>query len=357
MIALSTISYIITTLVFLPLVRNNYWIFRSLEYPRFQKFILAICCLIVWGIYSAIFQRYDLIAIAVLTVATIFLTAKIWPYTKLCSTEVKSLKSFDKNRSIKVFAANVLQDNRQYDRILQQIKQTDPDIVFLLETDKGWADGVKELKSLYQYSLEEPIDNTYGMLFYCRYEVIKAEIKYIVKDDIPSLDAIIALPDGTHVQVWGLHPEPPVPNESLTSTAKDKELMKVALKAKDCKLPVIVMGDLNDVAWSYTTSLFRRTSKLLDVRKGRGFYSTFSAKSRLIRFPLDYIFCSNDFGLVNMVRLPYNGSDHFPILTHLVYHPPIKKEQPEQQPDADDIQDAVEISQKQVEPDSQMRDK
>jgi endonuclease/exonuclease/phosphatase (EEP) superfamily protein YafD len=355
-IALSTVSYIITTLVFLPLIRNNYWIFRSLEYPRFQKFLLAVGCLVVWGIYSLLFHRYDLLAIAFLTVATIFLSFKIWPYTILCTKEVKPIRSFDRARSIKIFAANVLQDNRAYDRMLAQIKQTDPDIVFLLETDKGWAHGMSVLEQNYPYKVLEPLDNTYGMLFYSRYKVEHAEVKYLVKDDVPSLDAIISLPDGTQIQLWGLHPEPPVPNESLTSTAKDKELMKIALKARDCKLPVIVMGDLNDVAWSYTTSLFTRTSQLLDVRKGRGFYSTFSAKNRLLRFPLDYIFCSNDFGLADMKRMPYNGSDHFPILTHLVYHPPIKKAQPERSASSGDLKDAKEISQKQVEPDSQVRD-
>jgi endonuclease/exonuclease/phosphatase (EEP) superfamily protein YafD len=355
-IALSTVSYLITILVFLPLVRNNYWIFRSLEYPRFQKFLLALGVLAIWGSYSLLFHRHDLVAISVLVIATIYLTIKIWPYTFLCSKEVKHIKSFDRKKSIKIFAANVLQDNRAYDRMLQQIKQTDPDIVFLLETDKGWADAMSTLEADYPYTALEPLGNTYGMLFYCRYKVEHAEIKYLVKDDIPSLDAIIALPDGTRVQLWGLHPEPPVPNESLTSTAKDKELMKIALKARDCKMPVIVMGDLNDVAWSYTTSLFTRTSQLLDVRKGRGFYSTFSAKNRLLRFPLDYIFCSNDFGLANMRRMPYNGSDHFPILTHLVYHPPIKKVQPEQEASQEDIEDANEISQKQVEPGSQVRD-
>lgn len=356
MIALSTVSYIISILVFLPLIRSNYWIFRSLEYPRFQKFLLALGCLVVWGIYSVLFHHYDFLAITFLTTATIFLSFKIWPYTILCSKEVKSIKSFDRAKSIKIFAANVLQDNRAYDRMLAQIKQTDPDIIFLLETDKGWADAMNVLEQEYLHKASAPLDNTYGMIFYCRYKVERVEVKYLVKNDVPSLDAVISLPDGTRVQLWGLHPEPPVPNESLTSTAKDKELMKIALKARGCELPVIVMGDLNDVAWSYTTSLFTRTSQLLDVRKGRGFYSTFSAKNRLLRFPLDYIFCSNDFGLADMKRMPYNGSDHFPIFTHLVYHPPIKKVQPEHSASKEDLKDAKEISQKQVEPDSQVRD-
>ena len=109
------------------------------------------------------------------------------------------------------------------------------------------------------------------------------------------------------------------------------------------------MGDLNDVAWSDTTSLFTKTSGLLDVRKGRGFYSTFSAHHWFIRFPLDYIFCSSDFGFIKMERLKYNGSDHFPIFTHLVYQPNLKQVQKNEKPDKDTLEEAKEKSTQEVE--------
>ena len=89
--------------------------------------------------------------------------------------------------------------------------------------------------------------------------------------------ATLKLPSGQLVKTWGLHPKPPVPAENDRSTARDKELMKVAFKAKRETLPVIIMGDLNDVAWSYVTGLLSKTSGLLDPRRGRGFYSTFSS--------------------------------------------------------------------------------
>jgi endonuclease/exonuclease/phosphatase (EEP) superfamily protein YafD len=146
------------------------------------------------------------------------------------------------------------------------------------------------------------------------------------------------------MQIWGLHPEPPVPGESLYSTAKDKELMKVALKAKKCTLPSIVIGDLNDVAWSHTTELFRKTSELLDPRRGRGFYNTFSAHHWYIRYPLDYIFCSKEFGLISMTRMPKNGSDHFATLTHLALRKDLIKEQEPPKADQKEMEEAIEMA-------------
>ncbi|MBP6274231.1 MAG: endonuclease, partial [Acinetobacter sp.] len=41
--------------------------------------------------------------------------------------------------------------------------------------------------------------------------------------------------------------------------------------------------------------------------------NTFHADYPLLRWSLDHIFHSTDFGLVEMKRLPHIGSDHFPI--------------------------------------------
>lgn len=326
------------------LIRNDFWIFRVFEYPRLQKLLLMILCMIGLLLYWDVLEKGHLALLGLLAGFSVYYCTRIFPYSKFWPKEIRRIVPSQEGADLRIFAANVLQDNQAYDRMLQQIKETDPDIIFLLETNKAWAAAMQELSATHPYTLLEPLENTYGLLFFSRLKLRSGRIMYRVKDDIPSVEAIVELGNGQAVQLWGVHPEPPVPGENLFATAKDKELMKIALLARECKLPCIVFGDLNDVAWSHTTKLFRKTSGLLDPRIGRGFYSTFSAHHWWVRFPLDYIFCSTDFGLVQMRRMPPNGSDHFATLVHLVYEPRLENQQAAPEASTNDLDEAKDMA-------------
>ncbi len=194
-----------------------------------------------------------------------------------------------------------------------------PDIIFMLETDQKWKDHVHDsLNEKYPHQILCPKENTYGLLFYSRIPFKDEELRYIVENEVPSIKMVLELPDGNNIQVYGLHPKPPAPGENDCSTERDAELIIVGKEAKSCELPVIIMGDMNDVAWSHTTRLFMRISGLLDPRMGRGFFNTFNAKYTLLRWPLDHVFLSPHFKVKEMQRLDSFHSDHFPICIEVV---------------------------------------
>jgi endonuclease/exonuclease/phosphatase (EEP) superfamily protein YafD len=137
-----------------------------------------------------------------------------------------------------------------------------------------------------------------------------------------------------------LHPTPPSPTENPTSEDRELELISVAKSVANAKAPVIVTGDLNDVAWSSTTRLFRSISGLLDPRIGRGMFNTFHAEYWFVRWPLDHIFHSRHFQLKEIKRLSAIGSDHFPLLTRLVYTPDQKQPANNLEPDKEDLEES-----------------
>lgn len=333
---------VVSTLV--PFIRHDFWVFRVFEYPRLQKLVFNLVLILAVLLLDYPTSTINLVVFIALLINLAYLVYLIFPFTIFGKKQIISSKSKTGDSNLKLFIGNVYQENRKANEYLSIIAACKPDIVLLVETDLWWQQEMDFLSNDYPHQIKIPLENTYGMLLYSRYELQNEEVKYLVKNDIPSIDTLVKLPSGQLVQLFCLHPEPPVPQENPRSTERDKEILLVANRAKGSKYPVIVMGDLNDVAWSYTTELFGKISGLLDPRRGRGFFNSFNAKYFFLRFPLDHIFCSADFTLSEIKRLDSCGSDHFPMCVDLQFNP--KAEPFNDVPEA--TQDDIELAQDKI---------
>src|SRR5690606_30769248 len=129
----------------------------------------------------------------------------------------------------------------------------------------------------------------------------------------PSIEAELETPDGQRFVFFGVHPPPPSPTEEETSKERDGDLLSVAKQVRNYKLPVVVTGDFNNVAWAKSSLLFKKVSRLIDARIGRGIISTFHAKYWFFRVPLDLLFHSEEIYIDRLFIYPSIGSDHFPV--------------------------------------------
>ncbi|BBO67970.1 hypothetical protein DSCA_19000 [Desulfosarcina alkanivorans] len=238
--------------------------------------------------------------------------------------------------------------------MLRLVNQFAPDVLVTLESDHWWQRQLDQLQADMPHTMKCPLDNLYGMHVYSRLPLEDTEITFLVEDGIPSMHAQIMLRSGDAVRIHFLHPAPPSPTENPESAERDAELVIVARSVVSGDQPVVVTGDLNDVAWSATTRLFRKLSGLLDPRVGRGMFNTFHAEYPFLRWPLDHLFHSNHFTVTSIQRLPYFGSDHFAILTELSFSPLRGERQSGLEADRDDkswaasIADEQEVSAKDV---------
>ena len=326
----------------LPLIRQDYWFFRVFEYPRLQKLALNGVLIIAFVSLYPLDTRHGIVFAVILGLNICYLVYQVFPFTPMAPKQVIKAIEHNSERSLDLFIGNVFQYNREAKAYFASITKVAPDMIMLVETDSWWAEQATIFENEYPYRLLVPLENTYGMLLYSKLELVDAEIKFLVQDDIPSIHTCIKLRSGDLIRFHGLHPTPPVPGENPRSTERDKEILLVAKASKKSDLPVIVAGDLNDVAWSYTTLLFTKISGLIDPRRGRGFFNTFHAKHRFMRFPLDHIFCSTDFTLLDIQRMPNCGSDHFPMYISLQYEPKAAAVQEAPQPDTADLATAEE---------------
>ncbi|MDS1311448.1 MULTISPECIES: endonuclease/exonuclease/phosphatase family protein [Marinobacter] len=320
----------------LPLSRHPHWFVRGMDFPRLQLAVIAAVLILIQVLLLDHAKAQTWILVSATAVCLAWQLWWVLPYTVFWRAEVKAEKSPSPDRKLSILTANVLTPNKQADALLRLVNQYKPDVLVTLESDAWWQGHLDTLQQDMPYSMKCPLDNLYGMHVYSRLQLDETEISYLVEEGIPSMHALLKLRTGDQVRVHFLHPAPPSPTENPESAERDAELVIVARTIVDSDQPVIVTGDLNDVAWSATTRLFRKLSGLLDPRVGRGMFNTFHAKYPFLRWPLDHLFHSHHFTVSSIKRLPYFGSDHFGLFTELSFRPVRGKDQEGVRADADD---------------------
>ncbi len=317
-LALLTLLLLVVTA--LPLLRHPAWWIRGWDFPRLQLFVVAgLLAGAQWLLLDL--SRWETWALIVTALACALYQAWwIFPYTRLHRPEVVQAESNQSIATLSILTANVLMTNHNAQTLIDMVRRYRPDILVTLESDKWWEAQLDTLSDDYPHSIRCPLDNLYGMHVFSRLPLHDAETRFLVDPEAPSMHAAAELANGARVRVHFLHPEPPSPSENASSRERDAELVVVARSVADSRDPIIVTGDLNDVAWSRTTRLFRKISGLLDPRVGRGMFNTFHADYPFARWPLDHLFHSRHFRLRRLLRLPHIGSDHFPLFTELSFH-------------------------------------
>ncbi|MCW8108266.1 endonuclease/exonuclease/phosphatase family protein [Alteromonas ponticola] len=304
----------------LPLFPGHHWLIRVWEFPRVQQAVLILACISGWLFYLQSNSWLSSAFIALLVIALIWQCRWIFPYTFLAPKEVHQVEEEQEKNTISILTSNVYMHNKNFEGLLSLVKQYDPDMVVTLESNSWWESALSQLHDTYPHRIACPLENLYGIHLFSKIPFVESSTRFIVEDDVPSIELTIDM-NGQAVKMYFLHPKPPSPTENESAEPRDHELAIVGREVKKSSIPVVITGDLNDVAWSPTTRQFRKLSGTLDPRIGRGFFNTFHAKYPLIKWPLDHIFHTKEFELIAIKRLPEYGSDHYPLYTKLQLTP------------------------------------
>lgn len=295
---------------------NQWWI-RIWDFPRIQILVAMILCLAALARFDRGWRPWLPLALAAFAAWQFY---RVLPYTPLVGNEVAHVneQQIDRAGCFTALTLNVLQDNREYGRTIDLVERLDPDIVLLMETDQAWADAVAPTLSAFPERIDRPLDNKYGIMFASKLPMSDASIQDLAQKDTPSVVATLSV--GAHdFRMIALHPRPPVPDQDTEE--RDAEILMAAKQAQDLALPVLAIGDFNDVAWSDTTRLFKDIGGFLDPRIGRGTYATFPAGMVWLGWPLDHLFVTEEF-LISEMRVGESvGSDHRPVIVRLCVDP------------------------------------
>ena len=349
-LAAATLLIVLATL--LPILKSGKWWIRFLDFPRVPLALLALGVLAGWAALtsaSGVLRYGSMLALVFVLVVQ---GMQIIPFTPVHRKEALPPTTGDGESTVRLLVANVLMTNREFNSLIDLVEGQDPDIVLLLEPDERWASAITPLHQRFPHRVEVPLANTYGMILLSRLQTSREEVRHLVASGVPSIRARVRLRSGPWFDLHCVHPIPP--DIAQASSARDAELILIGREVAESKSATIVTGDLNDVAWSHTTRLFRRLSGLLDPRIGRGVFSTFPAglPSGLLRYPLDHVFHSKEFRLARIGTLIAPGSDHLAVAASLVYEPDGRAHQTAPRSDTDDHVEANEIVDEKAEGDS-----
>jgi len=328
-IVLTVLAVVLVLATVLPLARSSEWWVRMFDFPRMQIAVAAVVVLALYATFDVWMgepTKWEWALLVALAAATAYQVVRMAPYTPLHSVQTLDAEAAlaDSSRRFRFVVSNVLMENRDGDRWLRVMREADPDVIAAVETDGWWAETARALADDYPHHVEVPQDDTYGMLVYSKLPLTSTEVRHLVEQEVPSLFLTVELRSGEPVSLVVLHPRPPRPDIQQDSDLRDAELVLAGRDVAQHEGPVVVAGDLNDVAWSHTTRLFQELSGLLDPRVGRGTFSTFHADHWWLRYPLDHVFHSDHFALRELRRLDHVGSDHFPMLIELEMNPGVQ---------------------------------
>lgn len=211
-------------------------------------------------------------------------------------------KSLEKSHTQSILSYNINFENQHKDYEIDFLLQNNADILALSEIGGSeWKSQLHTLKQHYPHNCGHDIDSPFAMQILSQLPLIACEVHFV--DIYPFIRAV--LPQNR--SIFLIHPPPPI-NKELAHDRQEYFHQTATFIANEAN-PVIVVGDLNNTAYSPIYRKFIQTAQIKDALA----IATASWKPLLL--PIDRVLYRN----IEVVAKPlsWQYSDHRPILTKM----------------------------------------
>lgn len=312
----------------LPLLETNAWWVRVLDFPRLHYLIGSVALGLLYALLGGLRSAFGWVMIGVTGLGAAYNIYKLYVYVPWTPSMAVATASCPEGSRLRVLSVNVQMGNHQAEELLELVRRHEPDLFFAIETDAWWNEQLATLQSSFPDHVDH-FDETggdyFGLHLFSKYPLLDPEVRFLTRNDAPSVFTGIRLPGGDRIEFVGIHPKPPTIGQS--SLWRDTQILAAASFAREVEHPVVIAGDLNAVPWENVVRRALRVGELIDPRPGRGYLATYDAGQPWFWWPLDHILFHDEFALLTMARLPAFGSDHYPVLADLCHLPAMAAEQ------------------------------
>ncbi len=235
--------------------------------------------------------------------------ATIWPYLfRVAPGPIAPTAT-----RLKVFHANLLVLNTEYELVQRQIADENPDIVALAELTPGWFNALEPLKKTYPYFVRNHMGDRFGLGIWSKFPMT-GEALYLGAGARCSVLAHVTL-GSKPLTILYTHPWPPL--RAKWAAEQKQQLAAVAECVAAEPGPKLLLGDLNATPWSYLFRKLEHDSGLRDTERDGGIAFTWPEQLP-IRIPIDHCLVSNEMMLVRRYAGHPTGSDHLPLVLEFV---------------------------------------
>ena len=215
------------------------------------------------------------------------------------------------SKSFRAVCANVHTANRAHFKVIDMVREYNPDFIILIEVNKLWLESLSALEAGYPHTVFEPSEDNFGMAFYCRIKPVTAEISFAGSLPVPFLKAKFSSCAKTFM-LYGAHPLPPLSPDYFKY--RNDQLDAMASIAAREGGPAVFMGDLNATPWSPYFKDFAAAAGLKNSAEGFGLFPSWPAHMPSLRIPIDHCLNSGGVSVTKVFTGRFIGSDHFPII-------------------------------------------
>jgi endonuclease/exonuclease/phosphatase (EEP) superfamily protein YafD len=228
---LQGIGILAAILSLLPLLAADFWWIRVFDFLHVYFTVFTLVALLIYFVTFNTSNIKDYVFVVILLSCFCFQLFRICDYLGVYRVEVQeSTANIPAQDELMVYTANVLEKNDTSQPLIDEIKNLQPDIVVFTETNTKWQNKIQSgLGDLYDYKVSYPLDNTYGMILYSKLQLIDPQVKFQSDPEIPSIHTKVQMKNGEIIQVYAIHPTPPLPQHNPQSTDRDQELLKTAI--------------------------------------------------------------------------------------------------------------------------------
>ncbi|MCG6857087.1 MAG: endonuclease/exonuclease/phosphatase family protein, partial [Salaquimonas sp.] len=220
-------------------------------------------------------------------------------------------------RVYRLFAMNLLYNNRTPGRVVDAIRQTDPDILYLTEVSEYWLDDIAALRKRFPHFFHcAEWETIGGSVILSRLPIDRSNFYC---GDYASLGQVTIEIEGRKVAAGVVHLRWPWP------ASGPRQINELEPRLKQIGPDALLAGDFNSATWTWAVRRFAKAGDL-NLVKGIGptWGPTLGPDNQTIYWPsrlglpIDNVMTKGAIRIVSVRRLPRLGSDHLPLLIEFV---------------------------------------